>query len=134
MDSLFNQLYNDIIKEEDINEDICNICHYKTIDDKVTLYCNHVFHKKCLKDLKYCPYCNQKIKIKNNHSNINSEKCKIILMSGKNKGKECGRINCGIHKNKEIQNICKTILKSGKNKGKECGRLNCGIHKNINII
>ena len=34
MDSLFNELYNNIIQEEDINEDICNICHYKTIKDR----------------------------------------------------------------------------------------------------
>jgi hypothetical protein len=99
MDSLFNELYNNIIQEEDINEDICNICHYKTIKDKITLVCNHVFHKKCLKNLKLCPYCNQKVKIKDINLNY---KCKILLKSGKNKGKECGRLNCKIHKKNNI--------------------------------
>ena len=63
MDSLFNQLYNNIIKEEDIKEDKCNICHYKTLNNKVILKCNHVFHKKCLhewsKKSNNCPLCRQ---------------------------------------------------------------------------
>ena len=131
MDILFNELYNNILKEESINEDICNICHYKTVDDKIILSCKHVFHSKCLKNLKNCPYCNKIIE-KPNNINI---ACKIILKSGKNKGKECGRINCKIHKNisTENKNKCIQILKSGKNKGKVCGRFNCGIH-NKNII
>jgi len=135
MDSLFNELYNIIIKEEDIKEDICHICHYKTVKDKVILKCTHVFHKKCLKCLKNCPYCNHAIKYSEiKKVNNNSNKCNILLLSGKNKGKECGRNNCGIHKNTVKQNICTIILKSGKNKGKECGRNNCGIHKNIIIL
>ena len=35
--------------------------------------------------------------------NINKDICSQVLKSGKNKGKECGRINCGIHnKNNNI--------------------------------
>lgn len=143
MDSLFNKLYNNILKEENINEEICNICHYKTLNDKIILSCKHVFHKKCLKNLKNCPYCGKKIEKPPLEKPIIEKPpiekqiniiCKVILKSGKNKGKECGRKNCLIHKNIPIKNICKVILKSGKNKGKECGRGNCLIHKNnINI-
>ena len=133
MDNLFEELYNNIIKEENIDEEICYICHYKTTKNKIKLDCNHFFHRDCLKNLKYCPYCSKNINpdiLKKKLCPVIS-KCKIILKSGKNKGKECGRNNCLIHKSK---NICKSILKSGKNKGNECGRLNCGIHKlNINI-
>lgn len=131
MDSLFNELYNNIIKEEDINEDICSICHYKTLEDKITLSCNHIFHNKCLGKLDFCPYCNQKINMvdfKNNNT------CKVLLKSGVNKGKPCGRLMCKLHKitntNTDV-NMCTSILKSGSNKGKQCGRINCGIHKTI---
>ena len=114
MDILFNELYNNIIKEENINEEICNICHYKTLNDKIILSCKHVFHNKCIKNLKKCPYC---FKIIEKNKNIITT-CKIILKSGKNKGKECGRINCKIHKNISIENInkdiCSQVLKSGK--------------------
>ena len=132
MDNLFNELYNQILDEQNIEEDVCNVCHYKTTSDKVMLYCNHIFHKKCIKKLKFCPYCEKPLKIKEEIVNEDS-KCKFIMMSGKNKGKVCGRINCGYHKKNTVQNVCKQILKSGNNKGKECGRINCKIHKNIII-
>ena len=80
MEDLFNKLYIELIEEEDIKEDICNICHLKTTSDKVKLKCGHIYHKKCIKNLKYCPYCNKLIEI----NNI----CKVILKSGKNKGKD----------------------------------------------
>jgi hypothetical protein len=148
MDNLFDELYNDIINEDESNEDKCNICHYKTVTDKLTLACNHIFHNKCLKKLIKCPYCNKiiyKEELKKNNL------CKSILKSGKNKGKECEKFLCKVHtKNIDIpkkkyshptdsiknnsNSICKTILKSGKNKGKECGRSNCKYHKNNSII
>ena len=56
------------------------------------------------------------MKIKEEIVNEDS-KCKFIMMSGKNKGKVCGRINCGYHKKTTVQNVCKQILKSGSNKG-----------------
>ncbi len=133
MDNLFNELYNNIIKEENIKEDICNICHYKTTEDKITLSCNHIYHSKCLGKLDFCPYCNKKINtidLKNNNT------CNVLLKSGVNKGKPCGRFMCRIHKVKTKSSntsLCTSILKSGANKGNECGRLNCGIHKNIII-
>ena len=152
MDNLFDELYKDIINEDNSNEEKCNICHYKTVIDKLTLSCNHVFHKKCLKQLKKCPYCNKfidKEELKKNNL------CKTILKSGKNKGNECGKFLCKVHtktidiakkddsnpddsiKNnlnlEDFNPICKTILKSGKNKGKECGRKNCKYHKNNSV-
>ena len=67
-----------------------------------------------------CPYCGQKVLIKkktmvsseSDKSNVTSKStpacqcyelkksntCKVILKSGINKGKECGRINCKYHK------------------------------------
>lgn len=133
MDNLFNELYNNIIKEENIKEEVCNICHYKTTEDKITLSCNHIYHHKCLGKLDFCPYCNKKIiinELKDNNT------CTVLLKSGVNKGKECGRFMCKIHKIKPKninKSICTSILKSGVNKGKECGRVNCGLHKK-NII
>ena len=63
MDSLFNEIYNNIITEENIIEDTCNICHFKTTENKIKLNCGHNFHKKCISNtfLKIfnCPYCNK---------------------------------------------------------------------------
>ena len=118
MDSLFNEIYNNIITEENIIEDKCNICHFKTTEDKIKLKCNHIFHKKCIGNtiskIYNCPYCN-----------------KIIVKE------DIVKITENIKKVKETKvkdNICKKILKSGKNKGKECGRANCRYHNNNNNI
>lgn len=125
MDSLFNEIYNDIITEENIIEDTCNICHFKTTKNKIKLKCGHIFHKKCIKKcinntiskISNCPYCN-KIIIKEDIVKITENIKKV--KDNKN--------------NKVEGNICKKILKSGKNKGKECGRTNCHYHNNNNII
>lgn len=124
MDSLFNEIYNDIITEENIIEDTCNICHFKTMENKIKLNCGHIFHKKCIKKcisntiskISKCPYCN-KIIIKEDIVKITENIKKV--KDNKN--------------NKVEGNICKKILKSGKNKGKECGRTNCHYHNNIII-
>lgn len=123
MDSLFNEIYNNIITEENIIEDTCNICHFKTTENKIKLNCGHNFHKKCISNtfLKIfnCPYCNKIIskediiKITENIKKVKDNKIKEKKVEG---------------------NICKKILKSGKNKGKECGRTNCRYHNNNNNI
>ena len=66
MDSLFNEIYNNIIKEENIIEDTCNICHFKTTENKIKLSCGHIFHKKCLSTWlitksNTCPMCKQEV-------------------------------------------------------------------------
>lgn len=100
MDDLFNQIYEKLIIDENNNGDICSICHLKVTNNEIKLDCSHVFHKKCLiKKEGNCPYCSKYYTL--NKKIITKNICKIILKSGKNKGKECGRINCGYHKNKD---------------------------------
>ena len=54
--------------------------------------------------------------------------CKYILLSGLNKGGECGRVDCNYH-NKVKENLCTSIVKS---KNTICNRkLPCKYHKNI---
>lgn len=104
MDNLFNQIYEKLIQDENNEGDICNICHLKVTKNEIKLECSHVFHKKCLKKkIGKCPYCDKKYDITNKDKleTIPNNTCKVILKSGKNKGKECGRINCGYHKNKD---------------------------------
>jgi IS605 OrfB family transposase len=63
--------------------------------------------------------------------NPDQNKCKFVLISGKNKGKECGKncFNfeyCLTHSKKKISPTCKFIMIKGKNKGsQECGK-KCG--------
>lgn len=60
-----------------------------------------------------------------------NNKCNAIIVSGKNKGKCCTRINClikGHNKYKKGKGKCGNIIKFGRNKGLECGRINCYIH------
>lgn len=105
----------------------CLICHQSNDDKLLKLKCNHYYHLDCLKPKKLktkCLYCefitkSRVCKIKNciNRTYFESQKCeehintkiidkkkkqknnicKVILKSGKNKGKECGRNNCGYH-------------------------------------
>ena len=85
-------------------DECCLICYLGDKDECNQLSCSHYFHEDCLGNLKNCPYCDKKIKkinknIKNIKTNIKNDNiCKIILKTGKRKGDECGRINCGYHK------------------------------------
>ena len=91
-----------INNNNNIKGEKCMICHMNdTIDNLVKLSCNHYFHKSCLpkKNTVKCLYCNKKTKLQNTKK-VSNNKCKIILKSGKNKGKPCNRINCGYHKTK----------------------------------
>lgn len=119
----------------------CLICHFPITcnQDLLKLDCNHCYHKKCLEYKTshiLCPYCNkltlkpkQKLSIKPKlkpKQNI----CNVILKTGKNKGKKCGRLNCKIHNNNNKTQLykCFANISSGKNKGKICNRINCKYH------
>jgi hypothetical protein len=119
MEKLFNDIYNNIIEEENKKEDICNICYYKTLNDKVELSCKHIYHGKCIKTSKFCPYCTISIK-----------KIKILSSVVPSGVVPSGVVPSGVPS--DVPNICKVILKSGKNKNKKCGRNNCKYHK-INL-
>jgi hypothetical protein len=95
MDTLFDSIYNEIINEEEMEGEVCNICHWKIFDDKIKLPCSHLFHKSCLKKKQSnCPYCNKTYNLYNITTNV---KCDKILKTGKNKGNVCGRTNCHYH-------------------------------------
>ena len=143
--------YADILKlvkqKRKIKTDKCLICQLPfEKDDYYTLSCNHKFHHDCTK-IKYksikCEYClkisylKKKCKICKKYifndkciDNHEKYKCKHKLKSGKNKGKQCNKINCKIHKNVEIKE-CQVILKSGKRKGEKCNRIKCRYHSNL---
>ena len=106
----FDSLLKIVEEKNQINGEKCLICHFPDKAENLTkLSCSHYFHLSCLnvnfqKNKKskkiICPYCNTKATVKNNNI-INEEKlecCKVILKSGINKGKECGRISCKYHK------------------------------------
>ena len=90
----------------EIEEELCNICGDKLINNTTRLLCGHIFHFECIQTAyKYskipeCPYCRQNGgKLKNPHT-----LCKAILKTGKNKGHVCGnkiKIGdyCGKHLN-----------------------------------
>jgi|OM-RGC.v1.028946122 hypothetical protein len=88
--------------------DECMICHFPITDEKekVTLKCKHTYHIKCfdvrkMKNIITCPYCNTSTKVvKKEVEKTIGKKCLVILKTGKNKGKQCNRINCGYHKHK----------------------------------
>ena len=123
----------------------CMFCHLPISDknQEIQLKCKHYYHKDCLKSFSVnkfiykCCYC-EKVSYRNE---LNLTRCKHILQRGKNKGKECNRVNCSYHNNKKSidnnpkddtkndTNLCTVILKTGKNKGKICNRKNCKIHK-----
>lgn len=107
----FDKLLEIVIEKNKVDGEKCLICHFP--DDKNNLEklsCSHYFHLNCLnidktkKSCKIvCPYCGAKVKIrKKNEINITKETnntiCKVILKSGVNKRKECGRCNCKYHK------------------------------------
>nr|QFG74519.1 MAG: hypothetical protein [Megaviridae environmental sample] len=87
------------LKKQKGNE--CLICQFPIVDknDEIMLDCKHYYHKSCIYSDKTsitCPYCSkitllkQKPKVK--------KICPVVLKTGKRKGLQCGRINCGYHK------------------------------------
>lgn len=95
----------------------CMVCHMNdSIDNMILLDCKHYFHTECIKLGKKksinCIYCGKKTIFKKQliikHKPVKKKLktktnlCKTILKSGARKGMECGRINCGYHKNKDI--------------------------------
>ena len=130
----YDDLFKMVKEMNQVKGEKCMICHFPdTNQNLLKLKCGHFFHKKCLalpsSGYIKCPYCEQTCIMKEDN-NIPSVKCKVILKSGVNKGKECGRINCKYHKQ---VNVCQEILKSGIRKGEICGRINCKYHK-VNTI
>lgn len=94
----FEELEKYVIKlKNNSNDNCCLICYLGNEKECLKINCGHYFHLDCLNDLKFCPYCNKKIKKK-----FNKNICKVILKTGKRKGLECGRNNCGYHKNNII--------------------------------
>ena len=85
------------------NDNCCLICHLGNETECKKLSCSHYYHESCLGNIKNCPYCNKKITVKKLNKKITLKPldniCKVILKSGKRKGEECGRNNCGYHKN-----------------------------------
>jgi len=60
--------------------------------------------------------------------------CNAIIAFGKNAGKVCSRVECGIRghdKYTQGSGKCRSIIPSGRNKGLECGRIECKFHHNI---
>lgn len=102
----FNMLLKIVEEKNSLEAEKCLICHFPD-NNLLKLKCGHYFHFECLninfknkkKKLVTCPYCDKKGLVKTDDINLNSDKvCKIILKTGVNKGKECGRINCRYHK------------------------------------
>jgi len=82
----------------------CYICSDELNSENITILdCGHKFHEPCI-EMSYknanntlCPYCRQPSK------QILSQKCKGIIKSGKNKGKQCSfnpkyGVYCGKHR------------------------------------
>lgn len=83
--------------DKDKTDECCLICFLGNEKECVKISCGHYFHSSCLNSRNKCPYCNKKISKSKNITN-NSNVCNSILKSGKRKGEECGRVNCGYHK------------------------------------
>lgn len=97
MEDLFNKIYDDITKNDELDKETCNVCHLKIKSDEIKLDCSHYYHFKCLKKKSgHCPYCMSPYIISND--DITKNICNVIIKSGKRKGESCGRNNCGYHK------------------------------------
>lgn len=85
------------------NDNCCLICHLGNETECIKLNCNHYYHKNCINKMKKCPYCNKNITVNKLDKKIlfiklmNTNTCTVILKTGKRKGEECGRNNCGYH-------------------------------------
>lgn len=125
-------------KLNDSTNEKCLICHIpiNNSDSHIILECKHYYHIDCIgykgKQLK-CMYCEKTSKpdvFNYTQDTCLYTTCKYILLSGGNKGNECGRVNCKYH-NKEPVVLCTSIVKS---KNTVCNRkLPCKYHKTIII-
>ncbi len=120
-------------KLNDSTNEKCLICHIpiNNMESHIILECKHYYHIDCIgykgKQIK-CMYCEKTSSPQ--VFNYISNNCKYILLSGVNKGNECGRVNCKYH-NKEPVVLCTAIVKS---KNTVCNRkLPCKYHKIIVI-
>lgn len=102
----FDKLLNIVLEKNKVDGEKCLICHFPDdLKNLEKLNCSHYFHLNCLNLDKIkkgnkitCPYCGTKVKI-NKKKEPTISICKIILKSGVNKGKACGRCNCKYHNN-----------------------------------
>jgi len=145
----FDDLVNIVMEIKSHKGDECLICHFPIdLDLLIKLKCNHSYHNNCINNIIKdkvgitCPYCqtvtNKSIQDKTIQGNLiiklESNKCKKIIKTGVNKGKECNIIQCKRHnKIEKVLVLCKEILMSGKKKGLPCNRNNCKYHNNINL-
>jgi hypothetical protein len=151
----FDDLVNIVMEMKSHKGEECLICHFPIdLDLLIKLKCNHSYHNNCINTLIKnkiisitCPYCQtvtnnptQSNPTQSNPTNLQHSsyiklevnKCKKIIKTGVNKGKECNIIQCKRH-NKIEKVLCKEILMSGKKKGLPCDRTNCKYHNNINL-
>ena len=104
----FEELFNYCNKLNESTAEKCLVCHIPIEKDgsSIKLKCKHYYHSMCIKYKKgkvNCLYC-EKTSLPEfvNEQVVNEQVvngCNIILKTGLNKGKECGRINCKYHKN-----------------------------------
>ena len=117
----FDKLLKIVLEKNKVDGEKCLICHFPDdLKNLEKLNCSHYFHLNCLNLDKIkkgnkitCPYCGTKVKINKKkesaslvlsdqtssafENNSKGSICKIILKSGVNKGKDCGRCNCKYH-------------------------------------
>ena len=99
----FEELFNYCNKLNESTAEKCLVCHIPIENDgsSIKLKCKHYYHSTCIKYKKgtiKCLYCEQTSLpqfVNENEPVMNS--CNVILKTGINKGKECGRINCKYH-------------------------------------
>ena len=125
----YQKIYEMITNMNKSTKEKCLICHFVIEEKEIELKCTHQYHTKCIEPKKngtvICPYCGKTNKLAI-ESNSNQNMCHFKMLSGKRKGLECNRVNCGYHKKDGI--ACESIIKSGIKKGELCGRLNCKYH------
>ena len=98
-----------VMDEIDLNnkDEICSICQEK-IEKGVVLYCNHIFHKKCLCEWNSismtCPLCRKDLK-KKNIDEIMIDEWKYKEIDANIEIKE----NIEINENNEIKEIVENI-------------------------
>lgn len=103
IDINIDEIINSINQNNKLKGEKCMVCHMKDSNKNlIKLDCKHFFHNDCIQKKNNtitCLYCNKKTKLKKKITKTNDKNiCKVILKSGKNKGKSCGRTNCHYHK------------------------------------